>query len=122
GIKPQTLRFLDVFLLHCLLADSPPDTPQEIAEIGRNQHRTAAYGRQPGLQLERNRREIGLQQWAEELLAAFEPAGAALDAVQDQKDTESRDSMPFEIYRQQYISPERLGLGKAAVAPALAAV
>jgi glutamate--cysteine ligase len=24
GIKAQTLRFLDVFLLHCLLADSPP--------------------------------------------------------------------------------------------------
>jgi glutamate--cysteine ligase len=198
GIKPQTLRFIDVFLLHCLLADSPPDTPQEIAEIGRNQHRTAAFGRQPGLLLERNRREVGLQQWAGELLDAFGPVAAALDAVhgtsdhadavrsaaamlqgpamlpsarvldvmaqdhansfigftcaqslqtrakllalpfsaaqqarfdalaqrsvQEQKDIESRDSMPFEIYRQQYVSPERLGLGKAAVAQALAAV
>ena len=27
----DTMRFLDVFLLHCLLCDSPPDTPQEIA-------------------------------------------------------------------------------------------
>src|SRR5207247_3020408 len=34
GIKAQTLRFLDVFLLHCLLADSPDDTPQEIAALG----------------------------------------------------------------------------------------
>ncbi|MGZ5180011.1 MAG: glutamate--cysteine ligase [Ramlibacter sp.] len=198
GIKPQTLRFLDVFLVHCLLADSPPDTPAEIAEIGRNQHRTAAFGRQPGLLLERGRQEVPLQDWAQDLLRACEPVAAALDRVhgtsdhadavrsavamlqapallpsarvlevmasdhgnsfigftrsqslqtrakllalpfsaaqqarfdalsqqslQEQKDIESRDSMPFEAYRQQYISPERLGLGKAAVAPALAAV
>jgi glutamate--cysteine ligase len=31
GITAQTMRFLDIFLLHCLLNDSPPDTPQEIA-------------------------------------------------------------------------------------------
>ena len=45
GIKAQTIRFLDVFLLHCLLAESRDDTPQEIAALGRNQHRTAAFGR-----------------------------------------------------------------------------
>ena len=31
GIDAGTMRFLDVFLLHCLLSDSPPDTPDEIA-------------------------------------------------------------------------------------------
>ncbi|HYF19114.1 MAG TPA: glutamate--cysteine ligase, partial [Ramlibacter sp.] len=198
GIKAPTLRFLDVFLLHCLLAESPPDTPAEIAQMGRNQHRTAAFGREPGLKLERGRSEVTLVEWAEELLAAFAPAAAALDAVhgtsdhsdavrsaramlqepamlpsarvlevmerdygnsfiamtraqsqqikakllglpfsaaqqarfdalsqqslQEQREIEARDTMPFEIYRQQYVAPERLGLGKAAVAPALAAV
>ncbi|WP_420850223.1 glutamate--cysteine ligase [Ramlibacter algicola] len=198
GIKAPTLRFLDVFLLHCLLADSPPDTPAEIAAIGRNQHRTAAFGREPGLQLERGNGEIGLADWADELLAACMPIAHSLDAVhgtsdhadavrsaqalvrdpsqlpsarvldairrehagsfvgfvraqslqskakllalpfaaasqarfeslaqqsvQDQKDIEARDTLPFEAYRQQYIAPERLGLGRAAVAPALAAV
>jgi len=43
-------------------------------------------------------------------------------SLQEQRDIEARDSMPFEIYRQQYVSPERLGLTRAAVAPALAAV
>src|SRR5439155_9742903 len=28
GITADTMRFLDVFLLHCLLCDSPPDTPE----------------------------------------------------------------------------------------------
>ncbi|HWS74956.1 MAG TPA: glutamate--cysteine ligase, partial [Quisquiliibacterium sp.] len=42
GIGEGTLRFLDVFLLHCLLSDSPPDTPDEIRELAYNQHLTAA--------------------------------------------------------------------------------
>ena len=35
GIDAGTIRLLDVFLLHCLLTDSPPDTRQEIEAIAR---------------------------------------------------------------------------------------
>lgn len=79
GIKAPTMRFLDVFLLHCLLADSAPDTPEEIAQIGRNQHLTAAYGRQPGLLLERGDSQVALTEWGAELLRACEPVAQALD-------------------------------------------
>ena len=82
GISEQTIRFLDVFLLHCLLADSPPDTPVEIAALGRNQDRVASSGRQPGLKLERGAAEVTLVEWGMELLAEFEPIAAALDAAQ----------------------------------------
>jgi glutamate--cysteine ligase len=198
GITAQNIRFLDIFLLHCLLSDSPPDTPQEIAALGRNQHRTAAYGREPGLALERGAAQVELGEWGAELLQGFAPVSAALDAahqtsdygdalraaqallhdpdllpsarvlavmaqdfdnsfigftrtqsqqtkakllalpfsaaqqarfaalgeqsVRDQQAIEAGDSMPFEIYRQQYVSPERLGLTKTAIAPALAPV
>jgi glutamate--cysteine ligase len=198
GIKAQTMRFLDIFLLHCLLADSPDDTPQEIAALGRNQHRTAAFGRQPGLALERDGREMKLTEWGAQIVAECAPIAASLDSVHDTTDygdalraaeallrnpdmlpsarvlsamareqdnsfaaftlaqseltkskllklpytgglharmealarqsladqaaVEAGDTMPFEQYRQQYISPERLGLTQAAVAPALAAV
>jgi glutamate--cysteine ligase len=81
GITPQTCRFLDVFLLHCLLNDSPPDTPQEIVEVGRNQQTVALRGREPGLVLERNGRRAHLYDWAREVLAQCEPIPAALDAV-----------------------------------------
>ena len=81
GIAAPTLRFLDVFLLHCLLQDSPPDTPEEIEALGRNQHRTAAFGREPGLKLERGGREVLLADWAAELLAQCTPLAAALDTV-----------------------------------------
>ncbi|HAL36856.1 MAG TPA: glutamate--cysteine ligase [Polaromonas sp.] len=81
GINAQTMRFLDVFLLHCLLSDSPDDTPQEIAELKHNQHDAAARGRQPGLLLKRAGREVPLTEWGTELLAQCAPIAAALDAA-----------------------------------------
>ena len=79
GIGAATLAFLDVFLLHCLLTPSAPDTPDEVAALARNQERTAARGREPGLRLERGGREIVLAEWAAELLAECAPIAAALD-------------------------------------------
>ena len=86
GINAQTLRFLDVFLLHCLLQDSPPDTPAEIAELGRNQHHTAAHGREPGLKLERGGQAVLLADWAHELLSECLPIARALDAAHGKAD------------------------------------
>ena len=186
GINAQTMRFIDIFLLHCLLADSPNDTPDEIAALARNQHHTAARGREPGLRLERGGQEVTLVEWGAELMAAFGPIAAALDAahgssdysaalaaaqaglddasalpsaqvlaamaaehensfvrfvrqqslqtreallelpfsdaqqaefeaqsaqsVQDQRAIEAADTLPFEQYREQYVSPRRLGM------------
>ncbi|MBS0500612.1 MAG: glutamate--cysteine ligase [Ottowia sp.] len=81
GIHTDTARFLDLFLLHCLLTDSPPDTPQEIAALKRNQHLTAARGREPGLQLEREGQPVLLADWAAELMAQLAPLAQAMDAV-----------------------------------------
>jgi glutamate--cysteine ligase len=82
GISAATMRFLDVFLLHCLATDSPPDTPQENAALARNQHRTASHGRQPGLPLERAGREVPLLDWACEVVDGCRPLAALLDKVQ----------------------------------------
>ena len=64
GIGASTARFIDVFLLHCLLTDSPPDSPAEIAALARNQHLAAARGREPGLTLERGGSAVRLTDWA----------------------------------------------------------
>ena len=81
GIQADTARLLDVFLLHCLLSDSPPDTPDEIAALKRNQNLTAERGREPGLRLERGGAQVLLSQWAEDLLSQYVPIATALDAV-----------------------------------------
>jgi glutamate--cysteine ligase len=191
GINAQTMRFLDIFLLHCLLSDSPPDTPAEIAELKFNQHQTAARGREPGLKLKRAGGEVLLTDWATEVMTGCAPIAAALDAahggsayqaalaaaqarlldaaslpsarvlatmaqefdnsfvqfaraqsattrdtllalpfgleqqhrfaataqqsVQEQKKIEAADTMPFEVYRELYVSPERLEVREAAL-------
>jgi glutamate--cysteine ligase len=194
GINAQTMRFLDVFLLHCLLSDSPDDTPQEIADLARNQHLTAARGREPGLRLSRDGSEVTLTDWGLELVEQCLPIAAALDAaqggtqhadavhaaraalqnpdslpsarvlaaieqqhgnsfvgfvraqseqtraallglpfsaaqqaefeqmtaesIQEQKRIEAADTLPFEIYREQYVSPARLGMARGRMAVA----
>jgi glutamate--cysteine ligase len=79
GIDETTARFLDVFLLHCWLSDSPQDTPQEIAALARNQQSTAARGREPGLRLERDGQQVLLTDWAQELVDACQPIAEKLD-------------------------------------------
>ena len=81
GINAQTMRFLDVFLLHCLQTDSPPDTPTEIEALSRNQNIVAEQGRQPGLMLERGGTQISLQDWGRTLLREMRPFALSLDAA-----------------------------------------
>lgn len=68
GIHADTMRVLDVFLLHCLLSDSAPDTPEEIAALKRNQHLAAERGREPGLCLTRGGEQVPLAQWGGQVL------------------------------------------------------
>jgi glutamate--cysteine ligase len=81
GINAQTMRFLDVFLLHCLLTDSPPDTPQENVALAHNQHNTAERGREPGLMLERGDSTVTLVDWGLELVAQLLPIAKQFDAT-----------------------------------------
>jgi glutamate--cysteine ligase len=81
GIAVETARFLDVFLLHCLLSDSPPDTPEEIRAIKSNKLCVASRGREPGLRLDRGGTSVEMREWAGQLLDECAPIAAALDAA-----------------------------------------
>ncbi len=79
GIHAGAIRLLDIFLLHCLLSDSPRDDPGEIAAMARNQRLVAESGRDPQAALERAGEKVLVVDWAAELLARCEPIAAALD-------------------------------------------
>ncbi|MEO8344654.1 MAG: glutamate--cysteine ligase [Betaproteobacteria bacterium] len=81
GITPDTLHFLDLFLLNCLLRDSPPDTPEELGAIVRNQQLVASRGREPGLTLAKVAEEVPLVTWGAQVLAECTPIASALDAA-----------------------------------------
>ena len=81
GINTATMRLLDVYLVYCLVSESPPDTQQELAAIIRNKQLVASRGREPGLLLSRGNTEVTLSEWGAEVLAGCEPVAAALDAA-----------------------------------------
>src|SRR5689334_4194639 len=81
GITASTVRMLDVFLLHCALTPSPPDTPQELAAVVGNKQRVASRGREPGLRLCRGSDQVALADWGAEILTECAPFAAALDTA-----------------------------------------
>ncbi|MGB0996676.1 MAG: glutamate--cysteine ligase [Pseudomonadales bacterium] len=85
GINSEQIRFLDTFLLLCLLTDSPTDSREESARMVRNQTAVVERGRQPGLALERDNESVELNQWAAELLDQCTHIAEVLDqhAVND---------------------------------------
>jgi len=80
GIDAEQMRFLDVFLLHCLLQESPQTDNREYGQILNNQRKIVERGREPGLSLSRGDSEISLQVWASELFIQLQPIARALDA------------------------------------------
>ena len=79
GIEESTARFIEAFLLSCLLHDSPPHASEEFHTNNSNQLLVANQGRQPGLMLSKNGQDISLQTWAHEILDAMQPICALLD-------------------------------------------
>ncbi|MGH8675209.1 MAG: glutamate--cysteine ligase [Burkholderiales bacterium] len=79
GIAAPTMRLLDVFLLLCVLRESPPDTQEERDAIARNQERVATRGREPGLRLARGAEQVTLADWGRQLLDECAPIAATLD-------------------------------------------
>ncbi|MGD8639065.1 MAG: glutamate--cysteine ligase [Gammaproteobacteria bacterium] len=71
GISESQLRFLEVFLVFCLLQESPVVSCDEQKEIDHNQSTTAHHGREPGLKLSRNGKPVLLCTWATEIFNAM---------------------------------------------------
>ena len=68
GVNQTTLRFLEAFAALCLLKASPPIGHGEQEAIDDNFLKVARRGREPGLNLERDGRQLPLATWAHEIL------------------------------------------------------
>jgi len=68
GLTHQQLYFLEIFMMFCLLQESPEISADEAKEIDSNQSLVANKGRKPNLMLSRNGKEITLKQWGTEML------------------------------------------------------
>ncbi len=84
GLTVDQLRFVEAFLIFCLLLESPPLDAQERQMIDDNQMAVALTGRDPQLRLRRRHGpELPLRHWAEEIARALEPICAWLDQQEE---------------------------------------
>lgn len=83
GIDVELMRFVDAFLLFCLLGDSPACDDDGRAELIANNKVVVNEGRRPGVQLRRDGQPVALQQWAGELLDQIEHTARLLDSAHD---------------------------------------
>tara|TARA_R110000822_G_C15328471_1_gene494370 strand:- start:144 stop:1661 length:1518 start_codon:yes stop_codon:yes gene_type:complete len=79
GIDDTQIRFLDTFLLFCLLQDSPEIGEQEQQRLARNHTRVTEQGRCPDLLLETANGELSRSAWSEQLFAELDAIAELLD-------------------------------------------
>lgn len=87
GISEEQIRFIDSFLLFCLLEESPDHSPAEHKIIARNNNKITAEGRRPNLSLEdANGAEIPFKDYAKELMSKISASAELLDEAYQSED------------------------------------
>ena len=79
GVNQNKLRFLEVFLALCLMKDSPLIATSEQDSLDANHLTVARRGREPGLLLERDGRNVPMLGWARELLDSMQGIAEIFD-------------------------------------------
>ena len=82
GINQNTMRFMEAFLIYCLLEESPPFDDAALEETRRNQSHTAREGRDPACRLLRDGAEVSLRDWGHEILDKVKNIAAAIDRTE----------------------------------------
>ena len=80
GINQNTMRFIEAFLIYCLLEDSPRIDDAALSEISANHAATAKRGRDPELRLLRGGESVRLQDWSTEILKRVAAVAEVIDS------------------------------------------
>ncbi|WP_447553379.1 glutamate--cysteine ligase [Vreelandella sp. EE22] len=83
GVTEDQMRFVDTFLLWCLLSDSPWISDEECDRLDDNRRLVVERGRDPALKLLRDGEEISLPAWGEQIFAEMGEVARLLDAVEE---------------------------------------
>lgn len=79
GITAEQIYFLDVFLVYCLLDDSPAMSAEQQQCTEQNLHKVVSEGRRKGLELIQDGKPRLMLNWAEQLFSDMAPIAGWLD-------------------------------------------
>ncbi len=83
GVNQAQLRFVEALLIYCLLAESPPIDPRELAEIDARELLVAKQGRRPGIELPVNEVRVPLVDHGLAIVEGVAAVAALLDDGDD---------------------------------------
>ena len=83
GITQEQVRFLDMFLLYCLLSPSAKSSKLDDEEMEQNLNSVIISGREQGLTLQRNGESVALSVWLTEMFDGFKQIASLLDCSDD---------------------------------------
>ncbi|MDX1536662.1 glutamate--cysteine ligase [Arsukibacterium sp.] len=81
GITAEQMRLLDIFLLYCLLQDSPPLSDEQQTITEQNLRKVVTDGRRLNLELNQDGNNRLMLDWAEQIFADMMPIANWLDAA-----------------------------------------
>ena len=109
GIDEIASRFLDVFLLACLLRESPPDNADESVLIQANQRAVVDRGRDPNLLLDDGYGTVGCGAWATRILDDCSDVANLIDEVSgDGQAGEAVDAQRHKVARPEHTPSARV--------------
>lgn len=82
GVQADTLAFIDLLILHCLVQPSPDSDPTDEQELQHNLQQVVWFGRQTDLMLARQGQAVAFKDWALELMEQLQPLAQWLDSLQ----------------------------------------
>lgn len=80
GVTAEQLAFTDLFLLYCLINDSPILSSTECEEVDSNHRKVVIDGRNPNFRLARNGEKISLPTWGSAIIEDLLPLADLLDS------------------------------------------
>lgn len=83
GVTETQMRFVDTFLMWCLLSESPWISDDECDRLDDNRRWVVERGRDPELTLIRNGQATSVHEWGEQIFAELNEVARLLDAVED---------------------------------------
>ncbi|MGM0859077.1 MAG: glutamate--cysteine ligase [Pseudomonadota bacterium] len=82
GIDETQMRFIDTFLMWCLLSDSPWISDEECDRLDDNRRFVVERGRDPALTLIRDGESTSVREWGEQIFTEMAEVARLLDAVE----------------------------------------
>lgn len=83
GVTETQMRFVDTFLMWCLLSDSPWISDEECDRLDDNRRWVVERGRDPELELYNHGETTSVREWGEQIFAEMGEVARLLDAVEE---------------------------------------